>query len=40
MELFAYINVEKKDDTKSVILIKESKEGKSIAMFEDPAVKN
>ena len=29
----------KKDDPISVILIEQSEEGKSIAMFEDPAVK-
>ena len=29
----------KKDDPKSVILIEQGEEGKSIAMFEDPSVK-
>jgi len=29
----------KKDDPTSVILIEQGKEGKSIAMFKDPAVK-
>ena len=29
----------KKDDTTSVILIEQGEEGKSIAIFEDPAVK-
>ena len=29
----------KKDDPTSVILIEQGEEGKSIAMFEDPAVK-
>ena len=29
----------KKDDPKNVILIEQGEEGKSIAMFEDPAVK-
>ena len=39
MELFAYIKGVKKDDPTSVILIEQGEEGKSIAMFEDPAVK-
>ncbi len=30
---------EKKDDPKSLILIEQGEEGKSIAIFEDPAVK-
>ena len=29
----------KKDDPKSVILIEQGEEGKSVAIFEDPAVK-
>ena len=38
-ELFAYIKVVRKDDPTSVILIEQGEEGKSKAMFEDPAVK-
>ena len=38
MELFVYKGV-KKDDPISIILIEQSEAGKSIAMFEDPAVK-
>ena len=38
MELFAYIRC-KKDDPSNVILIEQCEEGKSMAMFEDPAVK-
>ena len=36
--LFLYKSV-KKDDPTSVMLIEEGEEGKSIAMFKDPAVK-
>ena len=38
-ELFAYIKVVNKDDPTSEILIEQGEEGKSIAMFKDPAVK-
>ena len=36
---FPLIKGLKKDDPTSVILIEQGEEGKSIAMFEDPAVK-
>ena len=34
-----YFSTRQKDDPTSVILIEQGKEGKSIGMFEDPAVK-
>tara|TARA_B100001027_G_C16028495_1_gene224431 strand:+ start:87 stop:263 length:177 start_codon:yes stop_codon:yes gene_type:complete len=39
VELFAYTNLVKKDYPTNVILIEQGEEGKSIVMFEDPAMK-
>ena len=39
VESFSYIKGVKKDNPTSVILIEQGEEGKSKAMFEDPAVK-